>query len=635
MTRDNSRTIAFLRQYFYPSLLIFALPVFALWFFHHAEATYDGRFLTSIESSVVEDRQIGEEERARLLRFFRENPASRAVISDDPAQQGLKNLIPDAYQRDYAIFRWMRRLALACVALGVAMFVVVGISLLLSRRSQLAQYYSLVVGWHALRAFATVEVIAQACLGFALAYWILGLSLGVVFGQLLAIAAAMAAASVVPVLFAIFRRVKTSFAVEGQLVARDSAWQLWDDVARLSAVIGTAAPDNIITGNDDNFFVTEQALAINDMLLRGRTLYVSLSLLRVLRGREAEAVMLHELAHFSGQDTVYSKCITPLLMRFESYLEGLSQGAFGLPALYSMQFFWALYQLSLRSRSRQREFRADGIAAEHTTGNVMAGALLRISAYSQYRQTVEAELLSAPTAHASANISERIEQGFQDFVARVVAQRDVDELTTTHPFDSHPPLGQRLDALGINASPESMQSLLDEPGEASWYAKIDRAEELEKAMWAVYEAQFQQRHASLLAYQYLPSTDEERAVVERGFPPVSLVAGDGQTVTFNYAEIRFAGWETPVAYGEIRELQSAREWGKPFLNIVIEREGFHTLPVPLGKTQAEQLELIGNLQRYYQRHLAAVAHNEQREVTTRQEAESEANFDFRREKKGD
>ena len=173
-----------------------------------------------------------------------------------------------------------------------------------------------------------------------------------------------------------------------------------------------------------------------------------------------------------------------------------------------------------------------------------------------------------------------------------------------------------------------MQALLDKPGVASWYAKIDRAAELEKAMWADYEEQFQQRHASLLAYQYLPSTEEERAVVERGFPPVSLVAGDGQMVTFNYAEICFAGWETPVAYGEIRELQTAREWGKPFLNIVIERSGSHTLPLPLGKTQAKQLELIGVLQRYHQRHLAAVAHHEQLEVTTRREAENETNFGF-------
>lgn len=626
--KNHSRSLGFLKDYFYPSLLIFALPAFALWFFRHAESTYDGRFLASFETSVIEDRQLDEAERARLLRFFREHPVSRAVISNDPAQHELKTLISDDYQRDYAIFRWMSRLALACLALGVAMFVVVGVSLLLSRRSQLAQFYSLLAGWHALRAFATVEVVAQACLGFALTYWMLGLWLGVVFGQLLVFAAALAAASVVPVLLAIFRRVKTSFPVEGQLIERDSAPQLWDDVARLSAAIGTAAPDNIITGNDDNFFVTEQAVAINGTLLRGRTLYVSLSLLRVLRGREAEAVLLHELAHFSGQDTLYSKRITPLLIRFEHYLEGLRQGVFGLPALYSMQFFWALFQLSLRSRGRKREFRADGIAAQQTTANVMAGALLRTSAYSQYRQAVEAELFAAETAHANANISERIEQGFRDYAWRFVEQCDVDELTTVHPFDSHPPLGQRLHALEINASGESMQALLDEPGEASWFAKIDRAAEIEKGMWDVYEAQFQQRHASLLAYQYLPSTEEERAVVERGFPPVSLVAGDGQTVTFNYAEIRYAGWETPVAYGEIRELQSAREWGKPFLNIVIERGGFHTLPLPLGKTEADQLELIGNLQRYYQRHLAAVAHQEQLEVKTRGPAENETNFDF-------
>src|SRR5262249_11233445 len=152
-----------------------------------------------------------------------------------------------------------------------------------------------------------------------------------------------------------------------------------------------------------------------DKTYRGRTLFVSLSLLKQLQGSEADAVLAHEMAHFSGQDTLYSRKIGPLLNRYNHYLHALHEGGVTRPIYYFMLCFRALYQLSLSKQSRQREFRADRIAAETTSPRDVASALLRIVAYSKYRNDVEQDLFKQERVLETANVCERIEQGFRQY----------------------------------------------------------------------------------------------------------------------------------------------------------------------------------------------------------------------------
>ncbi|CAE7525980.1 unnamed protein product, partial [Symbiodinium sp. CCMP2456] len=228
---------------------------------------------------------------------------------------------------------------------------------------------------------------------------------------------------------------------------------LWEDLERLSDAMETAPPDHVIAGIDDNFFVTQMPVKLKVkeseelQTLTGRTLFVSLSLLKRLPHREADAVLLHELAHFSGNDTLYTQKISPLLSRYGHYLQGLYEGGLSLPVFYYAVMFRALYELSLGSLSRKREFRADRLASEQTSPESMAHALLRITAYSQYRNELEQEIFDAEQAHEEINLSERIEGGFANFASAFVDKRDVGELATVHPFDTHPPLQQRLEEL--------------------------------------------------------------------------------------------------------------------------------------------------------------------------------------------
>ncbi len=62
----------------------------------------------------------------------------------------------------------------------------------------------------------------------------------------------------------------------GHFVDRTLAPKFWEDIDRLSNQMGTAAPDHVIAGIDDKFFVTEHPVAIQGARRKGRTLFVSL-----------------------------------------------------------------------------------------------------------------------------------------------------------------------------------------------------------------------------------------------------------------------------------------------------------------------------------------------------------------------
>ena len=59
----------------------------------------------------------------------------------------------------------------------------------------------------------------------------------------------------------------------------------------------------------------------------------------------------------------------------------------------------------------------------------------------------------------------------------VAAESDIGSLETAHPFDSHPPISQRLSALELDVTAAEIQQLFSTPGDGGWYAKIAHASE--------------------------------------------------------------------------------------------------------------------------------------------------------------
>lgn len=596
----------FLTSFVLPALLVFLVPVLSYFFFHHAQDRFDDQIRTAIIEQIRADRTLTEEKRAQLIAFFTETPFSQLLDNEQLAQA-----LPTETRFHYATFRWMMWLAIGSVLASFAVFVVAGICVALSLHSQFVQYLSLSVGWYVLRLFGAAQVALQGILLVALSYWVTALWFHFYSIKLILVVGIMAVMAVCVVIAAIFRRIKENFVVEGQVIAPDTAGPVWSELRRICEKVGTEPPDQIIVGIDDNFFVSEQPVTVGGQTYHGRTLFVSLSLLKQLQGSEAEAVLAHEMAHFSGQDTLYSRKIAPLLTRYDHYLAALHSGGVTRPVFYFMLCFRALYQLSLGKRSRQREFRADQIAVETTSARAVAGALLRTVAYSKYRKDVEQDFFKQERTLESANVCERIEQGFRQYAACFASSPDIGQLAPAHPFDSHPPLSQRLEAIGIPLESPDAQALLASGGDGRWYHFVPLAQQVEQTQWQEFEERFRQYHAQSLPYRFLPETAEELAIVVQAFPPLTFAGSQGE-LALDHEKIAFTKWPDPIHFAEITNLAVD---DNHVLRISYQRQGKHSQSIKLAKFAYHQqvLDLIGS---YYGRYRAAVEYQQRKRAAT-------------------
>jgi hypothetical protein len=309
------------------------------------------------------------------------------------------------------------------------------------------------------------------------------------------------------------------------------------------------------------------------------------------------------MAHFSGKDTLYSRKIAPLLTRNMEYLRALYENPLARPIFSFLHCFHALFALSMGEQSRSREFRADRIAADVTSPRDLAGALLRISAYSDFRSKIQQELFRSERALQAANISAQLEQGFHDHALAFAARPDLGGVETAHPFDSHPPMSQRLEAVGAPFRPEDARELVDAPGDGRWYDAIDGAEEIEREHWARFEEAFRAYHEGTLAYRLLPETDEERAIVVRSFPEVAIEGKKG-SLAIDCEGLHYSAWPGRIAFSEVRGMSL----NDHTLRVDYDRDGKAHATIPTKTFGARQAEALQAIQAYYSRYANAAAY---------------------------
>jgi len=585
----------FVKTFMLPALLLFLVPVLAWLLFSAAQSQLDGVLRQEILAAISADKELAAEDRAAATNLFASRPFSTLVT--DPQFEAM---VPPETQFQYALFRWMLRLSLFSIACGITVFALAGIAVLFSLRSPQAQYVSLAAGWHALRTFAIIQAVVQGILLTALSFWAPAFFFDAYYPKIVLLAGLGSLALMVAVVKVIFRRSRHVPGVEGILLDRVQAAPLWSKLQHLCERIGTSPPDQIVAGIDDNFFVTEMPLTVRDQAVAGKTLFVSLPLLKQMRSEEAAAVLAHEMAHFSGSDTLYSRKISPLLQRYGHYLEALHEGV-GRPIYYFMACFRVMFELSLGRLSRERELRADRIAAETVSAHDFASALLRTVSYSMFRAQVEQKLFANDQAMDVVNVADRLDNGFANFAASFASRQDIGSLESSHPFDSHPPLSQRWRALGVTADASTFREMLAAPADGGWYHDIADAPALERELWESYEARFRDLHRDSLAYRYLPTTPEERAIVEQAFPPRTFEFKRGAHAV-DCLKIQAADWPDPV---EFREIIACRI-SDGVLSIDINRNGKQTRRVRTDLFSSHNQALIQAFQHYYGRYLTAV-----------------------------
>ena len=279
----------------------------------------------------------------------------------------------------------------------------------------------------------------------------------IIAGLCLAFAALAVAVSSVRQL----RRALAAFAphpmlVLGRSVTPAEAPALWAFLRDIAGRQGAAVPDNIVLGLTEGFFVTQSKvrLAPEERVLAGQTLYLPATMLPMLSRGEVEAVVAHELAHFTGEDTQFSQHFLPLfasMSRTMAAVTNRQRTRHGREAVWQPASVLAGHVLdsfgnTVSHWSRLREFEADQASLRAGRGRDAATALIRTGIASGLAQGALDAMFERP-ARASRDVVGAVMEraaatGFQSPASHL-------EDRQPHPTDTHPPTRQRIEALGI------------------------------------------------------------------------------------------------------------------------------------------------------------------------------------------
>lgn len=271
-------------------------------------------------------------------------------------------------------------------------------------------------------------------------------------------------------------------------------------VQQIAKATNARMPDNIVLGLDPNFFATTAPMhtPTSRRLLRGQTLYLSLPLMRVLSLDEVKAVVGHELAHFSGADTIYSKNFAPIYRGLEEAAQAADEhkqydkNPLLMPARLFLRFMLDCFARNAAKSSRARELRADQIGSGASTSADLGYALIKTGILSMlWHREMEDTLNDISRGKFRRNMS----ASFEDKLRYDVDPEKLPPLVsfslgdhTPHPTDTHPETKERLNALGLNLVDVTSEARVMERFFAAKPATmtLDNMEGVEEALTQIY-----------------------------------------------------------------------------------------------------------------------------------------------------
>ncbi|HEX5052822.1 MAG TPA: M48 family metallopeptidase [Planctomycetota bacterium] len=207
--------------------------------------------------------------------------------------------------------------------------------------------------------------------------------------------------------------------------------------------VGQAPPAEVFLVGDVNAFVAERGSVLG--LGGTRIMGLGLPLLQVLTTRQLRSVIAHEFGHFHGGDTR----LGPFIYRTREAIGRTVVNFHRAQSLLQKPFEWygKLFLRVTFSISRQQEFAADALAVQIVGLEPMQSALRRVNEVSElYDRYLQTEFLPV----LNRNVRPPIAEGFGLFLSSKAVQelqvqiREQAMQAKGNPYDSHPPLSERL-----------------------------------------------------------------------------------------------------------------------------------------------------------------------------------------------
>jgi heat shock protein HtpX len=222
-------------------------------------------------------------------------------------------------------------------------------------------------------------------------------------------------------------------------------------VRDIGARTGQAIPSEIYLVADVNAFVAQRG-GIMGFFSR-RVMGIGLPLLSLLNVSELAAVVAHEFGHYHGGDTKLGPWIYKTRGAITRTVVSLTHQGEGWGALLSAPFKWYLgfFLRITQSISRAQELAADALAARVVGQAPLISGLKTVhgggAAYQAYLRHEFGPVLEA-------GFRPPLAAGFRAFVDGKQVKASLEKMVEkeledgdSDPFDTHPPLAQRVEAL--------------------------------------------------------------------------------------------------------------------------------------------------------------------------------------------
>jgi Zn-dependent protease with chaperone function len=227
--------------------------------------------------------------------------------------------------------------------------------------------------------------------------------------------------------------------------------ELWARVTRVAEQVGTRPPAEIHLVAAVNAAVSEDTHLMG--LLPGRRrMFLGVPLLLGMTTAQLDAVLAHELGHYGNHDVRLAATTVRGMAGVQAVAGSYTTAHSWMNRLMRDFFSWYahLYQRVSYAVRRRQELAADGTAARIAGRDHTAAALRQLpaldAAYGFYVERYasigwDAGLMALP---------EEFFSGLYALLAEPSRQRELDELrreppdAEPHPYDSHPPLSERL-----------------------------------------------------------------------------------------------------------------------------------------------------------------------------------------------
>ncbi len=378
--------------------------------------------------------------------------------------QGIKEDLNDLCQEINPIIQ-VKSLSITTVVIALCTIFIITLLGTLARINSHFLLWSLRFGMIITVLSSAFLVLVQCCLLAYTLYITESYYTGYIHPKLILVIGLIGTIAALNIIKSVWDAFKFEDFVRGISVDKNEQKRIWELAEETAQAVGTQKPDNIILGLGNNYFVTETKINCYSGEMKGRTLFISLSLLSLLSPTELKAIIGHELAHFKGQDTIYSRKISPSFLVLYNGLNNLAglNSVLVFPVLALIRFLTDIFDISKAKYDRAQETRADKIGASITTPLIFAQALAKIHFYGIFWNQVEIDCYNAILegqyiTNKDSLLKSYIQQHNPD---NQTIRQELLKDKTSAPNDSHPSLIQRMDNLNVSIDSLNLSSTIE------------------------------------------------------------------------------------------------------------------------------------------------------------------------------